>query len=193
MSQMLQRGARKVLSKGVLITLIVFAALGAVGSVIYGALAQTALTTGISSIEVPVLGNEKLAPTLQLPNGYDVQSATARIDVPLDAPSGLPLQAVATLLPFVVCGMTCLVVIFLAAQMLRKRNFGLGAAWAMFVAGAVSLASGIAIPWLESAAQKAFVASAGLATSGEMVQNTGFPPRSPTGPIVIGRLSCSVC
>lgn len=158
---------RKLLSRGVLIAIIVFASLGALAALVYGALTNTYLSIGTTSMELFVAGPEDFAPDLPLPPDAYAQYGTVVIDVSAGETSAAPLIGIAALLPFVVGGLACLVILGLAVQLLRGRQFGLGSAASMFVLTAVSIGTGFAVPALNAQAQVVFVEELGLPTNGE--------------------------
>lgn len=159
--------ASKLLTRGLLVTVIVFASLGALAALVYGSLAQTALSLGVTTIELSVMGPEGFAPELPLPPDASAQYASVWVDVPAGETPAAPLISIATLLPYIAGGLACLVILGLAVQLLRGRQFGLASAISMFVLAFVAIGTGFAVPALEAHAQTLFVEHLGLPTSGD--------------------------
>lgn len=160
--------ASKALSRGVLIAIIIFASLGALAALVYGALANTYLSIGTTSMQISILEPVDHGPELPLPPHADAQYATVWIDVPAGETPAEPFIAAATLLPFVTGGLACLVILGLAVQLLRGRQFGLGSAISMFALAAVAIGTGFAVPALNAHAETVFVEALGLPTNGEV-------------------------
>lgn len=159
--------AGRALSRGVLIGVIIFASLGALAALIYGALAQTALRSGVTTVELAVLGPEGFGPDLPLPPDATAQYATVSVDVPAGESPAAAFLSTAALLPYLAAGLTCLVILGLAVQLLRGRQFGMPSAVAMFALALVTIGTGFAVPALLAQAQVVFVEHLGLPTSGE--------------------------
>ncbi|MGM1016682.1 MAG: hypothetical protein ACQEW8_03985 [Actinomycetota bacterium] len=162
--------ARKFITRGTLIAVIVAASLGALAALIYGALAQTALGIGVTSVEVGILGSEELTPNLPLPDNATAQYSTAIIDIPAGDSPAAPLMNLATLLPYVVGGLTCLMIIALAVQLLRRAAFGLASGLAMIALAIVTVGSGFAVPALNAQTELIFVEHLGLPTTGGVAE-----------------------
>ena len=158
--------ARRLLSRTVLVVILVLALLGALASLVYGALAQTGVQLA-SSVRLTVAAPLELRPDLPLPGHAEAQFTTVDVYVTPDENVALPFQYWAALLPFVVAGLTCVLIIALALQLLRGRPFGLGSGIAMLVVGAVAIGSGVAVPALHAAAERAIVAALDLPTTGD--------------------------
>ena len=157
--------ARRALSRTVLVGTIVFASLGAAASLLYGALAQTGELLASSST-ITVATPLETVPDLPLPDYAQAQYTMVDIAVAPEMNEALPLQQAATLLPFIVAGLTCLLIVLLAAQLLRRRPFGIASGISMLAVGTVAIASGFAVPALQSRAELALVESLGLPTDG---------------------------
>lgn len=158
---------RKVLSRSVLIFIVVFASLGALAALVYGALAQTALSIGVTTVEVSILGAEELTPDLAVPDSASAQYATTWIDVAAGDTPAASLISVVSLLPYLVAGLTCLMILGLAVQLLRGKPFGLLSGIAMLALAVITIGTGIAVPALTSLAEVMFVEHLGLPTSGD--------------------------
>lgn len=162
--------AQKLLTRSTLIAMIVFAALGALAALIYGMLAHSALTTSVTEIEVSIQGPVELSPDLSLPEDAQAQYSTVWLGVPAGDTPALPLMNLATLLPYIVGGLTCLMILALAIQLLRKKPFGIASGIAMIALAILAIGTGFAVPALNAQAEVVFVEHLGLPTSGEMAE-----------------------
>lgn len=162
--------AQKLLTRSTLIAVIVLAALGALAALIYGMLAHSALTTSVTEIEVSIQGPVELSPDLSLPEDAQAQYSTVWLGVPAGDTPALPLMNLATLLPYIVGGLTCLMILALAIQLLRKQSFGIASGIAMIALAILAIGTGFAVPALNAQAEVVFVEHLGLPTSGEMAE-----------------------
>ena len=149
-------------SRTLLIVVIVFAGLGILASLVYGSLALAA-TQRIGLVSVYVASTS--VPQFEVPSGVDAQYGTVDLEMAWDNPA-MPLLEWATLLPFITGGVTALVVLLLAAQLLRGKPFGVGLGVAMLVNAVLAIGSGVAVPALESRAQEVMVAALDLPRHG---------------------------
>ena len=149
-------------SRTLLIVVIVFAWLGILASLVYGSLALAA-TQRIGLVSVYVASTS--VPQFEVPSGVDAQYGTVDLGMAWDNPA-MPLLEWATLLPFITGGVTALVVLLLAAQLLRGKPFGVGLGVAMLVNAVLAIGSGLAVPALESRAQEVMVAALDLPRHG---------------------------
>lgn len=150
------------LSRTLLIVVIVVAGLGMLASLVYGSLALAAThRTGLVSVYVASTS----VPQLDVPSGADAQYGTVDIGMASNNPA-MPLLEWATLLPFITGGVTALVILLLAAQLLRGKPFGVGLGIAMLVNAVLAIGSGVAVPALDSRAQEVMVAALDLPRHG---------------------------
>lgn len=167
--------AHRALSRSVLIITTVAASLGAIAALVYGALAQTAVALA-SSVQMTVAAPLELRPDLPMPTHGQAQFRTVDIILPADANPGLGFQHWATLLPFLVVGLTCLLIVVLAAQLLRGRPFGLASGISMLGLGVLAIISGVAVPALHSAAERAVATALELPVTGSGPESTWVAP-----------------
>lgn len=156
--------AQKLLSRAVLITIIVIASLGALASLLYGALAQTVYSHTFTEVELSVVGDESL--DVDLPGGAWGQYSTMRVVAGEDVAASENLSRAASFIPYFLAGLLCLALIVLSVRLLRRRGFGLGDGIMMLVLGALAITAGFAVPALRAQAQVVFVESLGLPTNG---------------------------
>ncbi|WP_127843509.1 hypothetical protein [Acidipropionibacterium jensenii] len=154
--------ASRIVPRSVLIVVTIVSGLGLLASLLYGAMAQDA-NRRTMSMEVAITGGLP-RPSLGSSRA-DVQYSSVMIYSLPGLTRADPLVAVATAIPYLVGGLTCLVVLVLAVQMLRRRELGLGVAVAMLTIAALCIASGIARPALEARAEQLYVTGLGLPTS----------------------------
>ncbi|MGO1940370.1 MAG: hypothetical protein ACTJGQ_05865 [Agrococcus casei] len=158
------RIVRVSISRTLLIAVIVFASLGALAALVYGSLSLAA-TTHVSQTEVTVISTD--TPDFgSLPSGAWSEYATVFISLPAHENPGLPMLEAATVLPYITGGITCLMVLMLAIQLLRRHAFGIVAGIAMLVNAAVAIGSGIAVPMLKAGAEQVMVATLNLPLDG---------------------------
>lgn len=156
--------AGRIVSRSVLIVVIVVSGLGLLASLLYGAMTQDSLRYSSTCMDVRIAGS---LPPLPRPEfqGADAQYSFVELCAAHGTSRAGSLQMAASLIPFLVGGLTCLVLLLLAVQMLRGRSFGLGVAISMFVVATVTIAAGVARPGIQARAEELLVASAGLPTS----------------------------
>ncbi|MGO3648451.1 hypothetical protein [Agrococcus casei] len=158
------RIVRVSISRTLLIAVIVFASLGALAALVYGSLSLAA-TTHVSQTEVTVISTD--TPDFgSLPSGAWSEYATVFISLPAHENPGLPMLEAATVLPYITGGVTSLMVLMLAIQLLRRRPFGIVAGVAMLVNAVVAIGSGIAVPMLKAGAEQVMVATLNLPLDG---------------------------
>ncbi|SJM49790.1 hypothetical protein [Agrococcus casei] len=157
------RIVRVSISRTLLIAVIVFASLGALASLVYGGLAHTA-TVRVSQVEVSVASTS--TPQLDLPGGAWSEYSTAYVSIAFDQNPALALLEAATVLPYITGGVTSLMVLMLAIQLLRRRPFGIVAGVAMLVNAVVAIGSGIVVPALKAEAEQIMVAYLNLPRHG---------------------------
>ena len=144
-----------VASRTLLIAVIVVASIGVLASLIYGALAHSA-TVYVSQVEVGVVSEHKLQ--LDMPTGSHFDYSTMVFSIPAEQNPALPLLEWATVLPFITAGLTCLMLLVLAIQLLRRRSFGVITGAAMMLNAVVAIVSGVAAPALQAKAEQIMVA-----------------------------------
>lgn len=142
-------------SRTLLIVVIVFAGLGMLASLVYGSLALAATQrTGIVSVHVASTST----PQLEVPDRVYLEYGTVDIGMAWDNPA-MPLLEWAALLPFITGGVTALVILLLAVQLLRGKPFGVALGIAMLANALLAIGSGIAVPALVSRAEEVMVAA----------------------------------
>jgi hypothetical protein len=156
--------ASKLASRSLLITVIVVAAVGALNALWWGAFSLSA-GQGNDWVELPVQVPEDLVPNLPVGDADHAQYSAVEIHGEIGPEYGM--HAAATLLPYVVGGLICLAVIFIAAGLLRGKQFGPATAISLFVVAAVTVGTGIAAPMLEASYEHAFAQRLGLPLNGE--------------------------
>ncbi|WP_293697181.1 hypothetical protein [uncultured Agrococcus sp.] len=114
-------------------------------------------------------------PDLHVPDHADVQYSSITIYVAPQHNAGLSWETAATVLPYIVAGLTCLLVVLLAAQLLRQRQFGIVSGVALLTVGALSIVSGAAVPAMRTHAAALVVESLGLPTSGDQASTWVVP------------------
>ena len=157
------RIVRVSVSRTLLIAVIVFASLGALAALVYGGLSHTA-TTHTSQVDVWVATEAE--PHFALPADAWSQYSAVTIAISADENPALPLLEAAAVLPYITGGVTCLMVLMLAIQLLRRRPFGIIAGIAMLVNAAVAIGSGITVPVLQARAEQIMVAHLNLPRHG---------------------------
>lgn len=156
--------AGKLASRSLLITVIVVAAFGALNASWWGAFAVSG-GQGSDWVELPVQVPGKVVPNLPLPDASDAQYSA--VEVYGENGPEFWMHVVAMLVPYVVAGLICLAVIYIASCLLRRRQFGLGTAISLFVVAVVTVGAGIAGPMLDASYELAFAKRLGLPLNGE--------------------------
>ncbi|GAA1423012.1 hypothetical protein [Agrococcus citreus] len=161
------RSVGLVLGRGGLIAVIVVAAVGIVGALVTLAVHFEYSINNFVSYEVPMVSPLDTRPDLVA--DADIQYATVHVEPLIADSSAILLESIGVSSRYAVAVLTCVVVIWLAVQLLRKRSFGVGTAISLGVLAAAMAAVAIAAPLLEAQATVMAVEALGLPTAPDPV------------------------
>lgn len=159
-SQTITRTARRLVSRTSLIAAIVLASLGALAAVVLGAMNVT--LAGLTSYQVPIVEESGTRPNLSAP--ADLWYSSVHVVPHAPDPLAVGLESIAIGSRAAIAGLACVVIIVLAAQLLRRRSFGRGSALVLGALGAAMLVVAIAAPMLEAQAVAVAMEALGLPT-----------------------------
>lgn len=163
-----------------LIVMIVAAIGGILAAVVIWAMHVVYSINAFPSYDVPIAVPMETQPDLD--TDAVVQYATIFFQPATPDATALMLQSVGVTARYAIAVLACLVIIWLAVQLLRQRSFGVGTSVALGVLALGMLAVAIVAPMLEAQAVAVAVEAAGLPTEpstptfGESDESWVIPP-----------------